>query len=105
MAMILGGIAAAVIAARALWDKLTGNNPTVELMMSRKVKLGTNLIVVAAQAVGYIAEILGGTRTTTPGTTSTTAGVAGGDKPSESAEHARLAKHFSASNGLAGATS
>lgn len=72
MALLLGGIAVAVIAARALWKRLTHNDPVVGLMASRKVKLGTNLLIVGAQAVGYAAELLGGTRSTLPSTTSTT---------------------------------
>jgi hypothetical protein len=79
MALILGGIAAAAIAAQALWRRITHESPMASLMASRNVKLSTNLIIVTAQAVGYIAELLGGTRTNTPATLSTTTAVE--DKP------------------------
>lgn len=72
MAWILAGITGAVLAAKALWKRLTHEDPVVGLMASRKIKLGTNLLIVGAQAVGYAAELLAGTRSTLPSTTSTT---------------------------------
>jgi hypothetical protein len=76
MALVFG-IAAVVAAAQALWRRFTHENPTQALMSGRQVKLSTNLIIVLAQAVGYAAELLSGTRTSTPATSSTTTAVEG----------------------------
>lgn len=78
MGLVLGAIAGAAIALRALWLKLTRDNPARSLAMARQIKLGTNLLTVTSQAVGYAAELLSGTRTSLPGTSSTTTQVVAG---------------------------
>lgn len=72
MGLILGSIAAAAVALRALWMKVMREDVARALMTARQIKLGTNLLIVCAQAAGYIAELLSGTRTTLPSTGSST---------------------------------
>lgn len=73
--MILGAICGTALALRALWRRTMGENVGRAMSTARQIKLGTNLLITVAQAAGYIAEILSGTRTTLPGVGSTTAAV------------------------------
>lgn len=73
MAVILGSITLAAIALRALWRKVMGEDIGRAHATARQIKLSTNILITCAQAAGYIAELLAGTRTTLPATGSTTA--------------------------------
>ena len=72
MTILLGSIALAAIALRALWYRLVGSDPVAAFATAQRVKLGTNLLILGAQTAGYVAELMAGTRSTLPSTTSTT---------------------------------
>lgn len=78
MTFILGAIALGALALRALWLRTVGTNPARAVEVATRVKLSTNLLVLGAQAAGYAAELLSGSRTTLPSTTSTTPTYTGG---------------------------
>ena len=73
MAMILFALALGVMALRNMWRNAYAADLAGGIIAARNIKQATNILIVSAQTVGYVAELLAGTRTTTPGTTSTTA--------------------------------
>lgn len=68
MVIVLTGMAAAVIAIQRLWKTLTRSDPTMSSQTTSRVKLGTGLLIVLAQAVGYVVELLSGARSSPPPT-------------------------------------
>lgn len=71
----MGGITAGALWLWAMWRKRYAEDPVSGLFFARRLKLGTNLVIVGMQAAGYLAELLAGSRTGTPATSSTTANV------------------------------
>lgn len=75
MGLILGTIAVGAAMLMALWRKTFDANPAAGYFFARRLKLGTNLLIAGGQFTGYVGELLSGTRTTLPATSSTTNNV------------------------------
>lgn len=78
MVIVLSGMAAVVIAVQKFWTRLTRGEQQLSSQTSGRVKLSLNLLIVAAQAVTYVVELLSGARTSPPSSKTVETSSSGG---------------------------